>query len=129
MYTAIKYLHLTCVVLSISGFILRGLLQQRGALVMQRRWVRVVPHVNDTLLLGSALTMAFMSSQYPFVAAWLTAKVLGLLAYIALGVVALRGPTARVRIFAFGAALAVFAWIVSVALSRHPAGIGHLIFS
>jgi uncharacterized membrane protein SirB2 len=129
MYTAIKYFHVSCVVLSISGFVLRWLLQQRGALVMQRRWVRVLPHVNDTLLLGSALTMAFMSSQYPFVAAWLTSKVLGLLAYIALGVVALRGPTARMRLFAFGAALAVFAWIVSVALSRHPAGIGHLIFS
>ena len=82
----------------------------------------------DTLLLASALTLAGLSGQYPFVQAWLTAKVLGLLVYIVLGVVALRGLTARVRLFAFGAALATFAWIVSVALSRHPGGMVYLIF-
>lgn len=122
MYSIIKSLHLLCVVLSISGFVVRVYLRQRESPMMQQRWIRVLPHINDTVLLGSALSMALMSAQYPFVAPWLTAKVTGLLVYIALGVVALRGTTPRIRLSAGVSAVAVFAWIVSVALTRHPAG-------
>jgi threonine/homoserine/homoserine lactone efflux protein len=52
--------------------------------------VRVVPHVNDTLLLVAAIGLSIVLQQYPFVHAWVTAKVLGLLAYIGLGMFALR---------------------------------------
>lgn len=123
MYSLIKSLHLVCVVLSISGFVARVYLKQRESPVMKQRWIRVLPHINDTVLLGSALTMVIMSAQYPFVAHWLTAKVIGLLAYIALGVVALRGVTGRIRAMAGAGALLVFVWIISVAIARHPAGL------
>jgi uncharacterized membrane protein SirB2 len=64
-----------------------------------------------------------MSGQYPFVDAWLTAKVLGLTAYIILGSLALRaGSAPGIRISAWLAALVVFGWIVSVALTRQPQG-------
>ena len=64
-----------------------------------------------------------MIEQYPFSAGWVTAKVIGLLAYILLGTVALkRGRTRGVRIAAFAAAILVYAWIVSVALSKNPLG-------
>ena len=86
---------------------------------LQRRWVKVVPHVVDTLLLGSALVMVFWSAQYPFVQDWLTAKVLALAVYIGLGSIALkRGKSKGVRGFALLAALATFAYIVAVALTR-----------
>jgi uncharacterized membrane protein SirB2 len=85
---------------------------------------RTLPHVIDTIFLASAITLAVMSAQYPFVAPWLTAKVIGLLVYILLGAVALRrGRTMRIRVLAFVGAVALFGWIVSVALSRNPAGI------
>ena len=91
----------------------------RDSSMLNRRWVRVAPHVIDSVLLGSALLMVFLSGQYPFVQGWLTAKVLALLAYIALGTVALKhGRNKTVRVCAFIAALAVFAYIVSVALSK-----------
>ena len=88
---------------------------------MRRRWVRVVPHVVDTVLLASAVALAWMSHQYPLVQPWLTAKVAGLLVYIGLGMVALRfGRSRRVRLGAWLAAIAVFAYIVAVAVTRHP---------
>jgi uncharacterized membrane protein SirB2 len=118
-YLLVKHLHITCVVLSGGFFMLRGAWMLTGSSLLQRRWVRVVPHMVDTLLLGSALTMVVWSGQYPFVQPWLTAKVLALVAYVVLGTVALkRGKTRAIRTTALVAALAVFAYIVSVALSR-----------
>lgn len=123
-YLAIKHLHITCAVLSGSFFLLRGLWMLTGSPMLQRRWVKVLPHVVDTLLLATALVLVFWSGQYPFVQPWLTAKVLALLAYIVLGTVALkRGKTQGVRAFALVAALATLAYIVAVALTRQ-AGLG-----
>ena len=87
--------------------------------MLQRRWVKVVPHVVDTLLLTTALILVFWSGQYPFVQAWLTAKVVALIVYIGLGTMALkRGRTKAARVRALLAALGVFAYIVAVALTR-----------
>ena len=118
-YFAIRYLHIACATLSGSFFLVRGIWMLRDSSMLNRRWVRVAPHVIDSVLLGSALLMVFLSGQYPFVQGWLTAKVLALLAYIALGAVALkRGKNKTVRICAFIAARAVFSYIVLVALSK-----------
>lgn len=118
-YLLVKHLHITCAVLSGSFFLLRGVWMLLESDALQRRWVKVVPHVVDTVLLTTALTMVFWSAQYPLVQPWLTAKVLALLAYIVLGTIALkRGQTKGTRTAALVAALAVFAYIVLVALSR-----------
>lgn len=123
MYLAVKHLHVTCVVLSAAGFMLRGAWMLVGSGLLRHWLTRVLPHVVDSLLLGSALVLAAMLEQYPFAASWVTAKVIGLLAYIVLGTVALkRGRTAPIRLTAFIAAIAVFGWIVSVALTKNPAG-------
>lgn len=120
-YLAVKHLHILCAALSGSFFLLRGIWMLAGSPLLQRRWVRVAPHLIDTLLLSSALVMVFWSAQYPFVQPWLTAKVLALTLYIILGAIALkRGKSRGARIQAFAAALAVFAYIVSVALSKQP---------
>lgn len=118
-YLLIKHLHITCAVVSGSFFVLRGVWMLRQSELLQRRWVRVVPHVVDTALLGSALTMVALSGQYPLVLPWLTAKVLALLVYIVLGTVALkRGRTRAVRSAALVGAILAFGYIVAVALSR-----------
>jgi uncharacterized membrane protein SirB2 len=118
-YLAIKHLHVTCAALSITLFIIRGFWMLRGSPLLQRRWVKIVPHLVDTVLLASALVLVFWSHQYPFVQSWLTAKVIALVVYIGLGTVALkRGKTKGVRIAAFVGALAVFAYIVKVAVTR-----------
>ena len=123
LYLALKAIHVGCAVVSISGFVLRGAMMLADSPLLQARFVRVAPHVVDTLLLASALWLAALIGQYPFVQGWLTAKVLALVAYIALGAVALkRARSKKVRAIAFALALAAAAYIVSVALTRDPLG-------
>jgi uncharacterized membrane protein SirB2 len=122
-YLLLKYLHVTCVVLSIAGFFLRGIWMLGDSPLLDRLWVRVVPHVNDTLLLAAAVGLSVVLQQYPFVHGWVTAKVLGLLAYIGFGMFALRrGRSRAVRAGFWLASLASFAYIVSVALTKDPRG-------
>lgn len=129
-YIAIKHLHITCVVLSGTGFFLRGLMLLRGSPLPASRWLKIAPHVNDTVLLVAALTLSVMIGQYPFVTGWVTAKVFGLIAYIILGSLALKaGRTQRVRLICWLLSLLVFAWIVSVALTHDPRGFLALLWS
>jgi uncharacterized membrane protein SirB2 len=123
MYSIIKQLHITCVILSFCGFCLRGWLLARKSALTGRRWFKVLPHVNDTLLLAAAIALTVVIGQYPFIDAWLTAKIFGLIAYIILGSLALKpGRSPRVRLVAGLGAVAVFGWIVAVALTKHPLG-------
>lgn len=120
-YFALKHLHVACVVLSGLGFCLRGYWMLAGSPLLRARWVRVAPHLVDTVLLASALGMVFLSSQYPFIEAWLTAKVLGLVAYVGCGTMALkRAKSASGRAAFFVLALAIFAYIVAVAVAKDP---------
>ena len=120
-YIVLKYAHVGAVIVSLSLFFLRGLWMMNAPQKLQARWVRIVPHVIDTILLASAIALAFLTAQYPFVQPWLTAKILGLVAYILLGSVALkRGRTRAHRVVAWLSALAVFAYIVTVAVTRDP---------
>ena len=83
------------------------------------RWVKVTPHLVDSTLLGTAIGLVLMTGQYPFVHSWLTVKVAMLVVYIVLGIIALR----RRSIFAGIAAIITFGFMVSVALTKQPAGI------
>lgn len=121
MYSALKHIHVTTVVLSFGLFALRGFWMLADSAHLQRRWVRIVPHAIDTVLLASALGLIAILHQYPLVQDWLTAKVLGLVLYIVLGSIGLkRGPTKAIRATAWIAALVVFGYIVGVALTRSP---------
>jgi uncharacterized membrane protein SirB2 len=122
-YLIAKNLHVGSVILSLGGFAARGALMLIGSRLLDARFVRVAPHVVDTILLASALWLAWIIRQYPFVDGWLTAKVIGLVAYIVLGAIALRrGKTKGVRIAAFVAAAATAFYIVSVALTHDARG-------
>ncbi len=122
-YLALKWVHIACAILSITGFTLRGILMLLDSPLLATRFARTAPHVVDTVLLASALWLAALIGQYPFVQGWLTAKVLALLAYIVLGTLALkRAHSKAIRAAAFALALGAAAYIVSVALTRDPLG-------
>jgi uncharacterized membrane protein SirB2 len=122
-YAALKLLHQAAVLLSVTGFVARGLGAFAGASWVRGRLARTLPHVLDTALLLSALVMAWMLRLTPDSAPWLAAKIAGLLLYIGLGMLALRpGRPLGLRIGAWVAALLCFGWIVSVALSKNPLG-------
>lgn len=103
---------------------MRGLWMLSDSPRLNLRWVRVVPHLVDTLLLGSAIAMAVISAQYPLAQDWLMAKLIGLLVYILCGMMALRhGRSKATRAIYFAAALLAFSYIVSVAITRSPLGV------
>ena len=123
-YTSLKAIHLAAVALSLTGFFARGLASLRGAAWVRGRLARTLPHIVDSVLLVSALSLAWSWRAVPGAAPWLTAKVIGVVIYIGFGVVALRpGRPVRVRAVAWVAALATFGWIVSVAITKSPFGV------
>ncbi len=122
-YYSIKTVHQTTVVLSMVGFFARGAGGLAGATWVRSRAAKTIPHIVDTTLLASAVALAWQLGLNPLVTPWLMAKIVGLLVYIALGVVALRlGLPLRVRAVAWVLALTCFAYIASVAIRKQPAG-------
>lgn len=119
-YLFIRHVHITSVVVSIALFGLRWILSLQAIAWRQWQWLRIAPHVNDTVLLSAAIALAFLSQQYPWREPWLGAKVLLLLAYIGLGKLALRPtqPRATQAMLGAGALATVFS-IVAVAVTRH----------
>ncbi len=120
-YTVLKHTHLTCIGLSFSLFLLRvGLLTLRQQPLP--KWLKIVPHCVDTLLLVSALALAIMIGYTPSNSPWLLAKIIALLFYIGFGSMAIRGRGTRQWV-GFGLACLSFAYIVMAALTKSPWGI------
>lgn len=120
-YATLKSLHLTTIALSLALFVLRGLWMIAESPHLRARWARIVPHVNDTVLLVSGISLAYTLGLSPLEHGWLAAKIVALLAYIVLGTIALkRGRTRGRRIAAWLAALLVFGYMAAVAVTHNP---------
>ena len=119
----LKTIHMACAVLSFCGFFLRGIWMLQESALLQQRWVKIPPHIVDTVLLASAIIMAVSLRQSPLEQPWLAAKIIALLVYIGLGMVALgHGRSKTTRLYAWLLGLLVFTYIASVALSRSALG-------
>lgn len=117
-YFAIKHLHVTAAALSILFFVLRSYWSVSGSALLQRRVVKILPHVIDTVLLVCGVTLAAMiGPNQP----WILVKIIALIAYIGVGTIAIkRGKTPGSRGFAAIVAVAIFFYIVGVALAHNP---------
>lgn len=121
-YMAIKHLHIFVVLLSVSFFTFRGMAALLEFKWLKSTWAKVLPHLIDTVLLVSGITLAIKSGQYPFVQAWLTVKLVLLAAYIVLGFKTMKATSKASQILFYIAALATIALMISVALSHNPLG-------
>ena len=120
-YFLIKHLHMTTAIISIAFFIVRAWWSVREVALLQQRWVRILPHINDTLLLVLGVMLTIMLSMSPHQHPWLAAKLLGLIVYIVLGTVAIkRGRTPLTRGVTAVAAIAVFFYIYGTAITKNP---------
>jgi len=120
-YMALKHVHVTSVVLSYTLFLLRGIWMLRVSPILQQRWVKIIPHVNDTVLLVSAVILAVQTHRNPIEEPWLAAKIIGLVVYIMLGIIAFRlSKTYQTKMTLWILAQVVFIYIVSVALTKNP---------
>lgn len=123
-YVTLKLVHQACAVVSLTGFMLRWAMALAGSPWVTTRLVRTVPHVVDTLLLASAVAMAWQLGAGPWSAGWLPAKLVALAAYVGLGTLALRrARTTTGRLVAGLAAIGTFGYIVSVAITKSPWGL------
>ncbi|MEW5903357.1 MAG: SirB2 family protein [Pseudomonadota bacterium] len=117
----LKVIHLTAVVASFTLFFLRGIWLLRNSDIMRLRWVKIAPHSIDTVLLVSAVALAWQLGLSPADSPWLLAKIVALLLYIGLGMLAFRfARDARQRLIAWLAALLTFAYIVLTAITHDP---------
>lgn len=123
-YFALKHLHILTVIISVSLFVLRYWWQYRDSAMSNKRWVRIVPHVNDTVLLASGAALVMITHFYPFSpqGAWLTEKLFGVIIYIVLGFIVLgkRPRSQQIRLFAFLLALVVLYIIIKLATTKIP---------
>ena len=127
-YASIKLLHQSAVALSGLGFVVRGIASIQGSQWTQGRLAKALPHMVDTVLLASAVALAAMLHLNPAHTPWLLAKILGLLLYIGLGIVAMRPRFGfKIRSIAWALALVVLSWIVSVAIFKNSWGVFALI--
>ena len=119
-YLIFKHLHMTAVALSGLLFMIRGLWLLQGSTQLQAKWVKITPHVVDTLLLVSAIAMLLVSQQFPV---WVHVKITLLVVYIGLGLMAFKkAKTQGQKLTFLLAAVAVYVFLISVALTKSPAG-------
>jgi len=118
-YFLIKQVHITTAILSLLGFIIRIWWRFTDNDWLQKKVVKIAPHINDTLLLGAAVYLSLASQTYPFIVPWLGAKVVLLIGYIGAGMVALkREKTNRVRTLAFLVAVGSISGIFYLAIFK-----------
>ncbi len=116
-----KDIHVSFVLITFILFFIRGIWMIVESDILQRSWTRWLPPIVDTILLASAIVLSVTIHQYPFVDAWLTTKVVALILYIGLGMLALSyGKTKTVRISAWVAAQLCFIYIAAVAITKNP---------
>ncbi len=122
MYLALKHLHLTLIALSFFLFMLRSLWLMMESTQLQRKIFRILPHPINLLMILSGFAVAF-SLSLPLSTPWILAKLIALLAYVALGVLTFKQTTKGRQALLFSAALLTFVYIVSVAVTKSPLGV------
>jgi len=120
-YPVLKLIHIVCAGISLLMFMWRGWESIEGKAI-PRHWKRRIPDAVDAVLLGTGVLLMLIIAQYPWQADWLAVKLLSIVVYIALGMVALRFARSRqVKTIAWLAAIGVFAFIVWLAHTRSVA--------
>ena len=115
----LKSFHITLAYLTVIGFIVRGLWAIVDSPLRDQKWVRVVPHMIDTALLGIGVVMVF-SIGASFTDGWLAAKMLALLGYIGFGVLTMRARSRGLKVVGFLLALSCVIYLFAVAFTRSP---------
>ncbi|WP_426008788.1 SirB2 family protein [Aeromonas salmonicida] len=117
-YPLLKHLHMTLAIVSLLLFVYRWMLSLNASPRLQQRWLKIAPHVNDTFLLLFGVLLAVTLQMNPGQQPWLMAKLIALVVYIGLGVMALKRPARSQKLMAGVAALAVFGYMVGAAMTK-----------
>ncbi len=120
-YLVLRHLHVLTAVLSVTLFSFRFLLLIRSSTWLQKRWLKVLPHLNDSLLLILAILLCIAIRQAPLVTPWLTEKVVAVILYILAGMFTLKWSKDRLsKIIWFMIAILMFAYTAYIAINKTP---------
>lgn len=114
----IKSIHMLFILLSVGSFITRIMLAEFKPDILRAKVLKIAPHVIDTILLLSGITLVFQGNWMAGEYGWIMTKLVMLIAYIGFGVMAMRSTGIK-RWGAFVLALACFGYIISVAVTKH----------
>jgi uncharacterized membrane protein SirB2 len=114
----VKEFHVALAFITVAGFVARAALAMADNQLRNTKFVRIAPHVIDTLLLVFGITLAVQLSLSPVSNGWLMAKIVGLLAYIGFGVLTMRARSTPLRLLGFVGAIASVGYIFAVAYSK-----------
>ena len=118
-YLLIRQLHILTAALSVTLFTIRFLLLVRSPTWQPNRWLKVLPHVNDSLLLILAILLCIIIQQAPLITPWLTEKVAAVTLYILAGMFALKWSKTRLsKIIWFIIAIFMFAYAANIAINK-----------
>lgn len=110
---------MTFAVISIVLFTLRFIWLWKNSEQLNKKWVKIVPHINDTLLLVVGIGMAVKLSINPLEYHWLLEKILALFAYIFTGYYTLKlARNNTMRIIGYLGAMGWFMLIVRIAMTK-----------
>lgn len=122
MYAILKHLHLIALSLSFVLFFVRGVLMIRHSSSVNHRSFLIAPHIINAVLIGSGVTLTIVLGLSPSTQSWLMAKLIALIVYIGLGVIAFKHSNPNIRKILWVIALVVFIFIVSIAITKNPLG-------
>ncbi len=116
-----KHLHMTLAAISVALFTLRFVWLLRHSVMLERKWVKITPHIIDALLITVGIAMAVKLLINPMEQLWLAEKLLALAAYIFTAFYTLK--LARNRTMQFIGYFGAIGWIllvVRLAMTKTP---------
>ena len=117
MYLSLKHSHLLFIIISIVLFEIRFFL-----LIFNKpihRVLKIIPHINDTLLLITGVSLAIIANIKPWEQTWLGYKLIALVCYIVFGAMALKSRGTK-RMVAFVLATISIVFMVFTAINKNP---------
>ena len=115
----LKHLHITLAVLSVALFTYRFILTLIASEKLNRKWLKISPHVIDTFLLIAGISLAVKLHFNPMEQMWLAEKILALFAYIFTGYYTLKlARNKPMQILGFLGAIGWVMLIVRLAMTR-----------
>ena len=113
----LKMLHVTFVTLSLVSFLGRFILNEKASPLMQAKWMKIAPHVLNSFLLLTGAMLVFEGGWLAGDFTWIIAKLIALVGFVGLGMMALKRDSQN-RWYAFAGALLCFMFMAKVAATK-----------
>lgn len=118
-YLAVKHLHLAAVGIALALLLVQAFRLSIGTGTARNRWLRGFVLTDYAALLAAGIGLIALSRLVPTQQPWLLAKIAGFVALVTIDALILpRLSSPRARLALLTASLALFVWIIAVALTR-----------